>query len=70
MHRLFSITSLAFFLGGCGTEVAGTAAVSGTTKAQEAKQAQQNVERVRQKLDAANQTGQERQAEAEKTMGY
>ena len=69
MYRLL-VTTLALFIGGCGAEVASTASVSGAAKAQEAKQAQQNMERFQKKLDASTQTGQERAAEAEKTMGY
>ena len=69
MHRIL-VTTLALIVGGCGAEVASTAAVSGAARAQEAKQAQQNMERFQQKLDSATQAGQERAAEAEKTMGY
>jgi hypothetical protein len=57
-------------MAGCGAEVASTAAVSGAARAQEARQAQQNMERLQQKLDTATQAGQERAAEAEKSMGY
>ena len=69
MHRIL-VTTLALFIAGCGAEVASTAAVSGAAKAQEARQAQQNMERFQQKLDAATQAGQERATEAEKTPGY
>jgi hypothetical protein len=69
MHRLL-LTVLAFCIGGCGAEVASTAASGGVSKAQEVRQAQQNLERAQQKLDAATRVGQERAAEAEKSVGY
>jgi len=69
MHRIL-LTALAFCIGGCGAEVASTAASSGVSKAQEARQAQQNLERFQKKLDTATQAGQERVAETEKSMGY
>ena len=69
MHRIL-VTTLALFIAGCGAEVASTAAVSGAAKAQEAKQVQQNMERLQKKLDTATQAGQERAAETEKSMGY
>jgi len=68
MYRLL-VTTLALFIGGCGAEIASSAAVSAAARAQEAKQAQQNMERFQQKLDSATQAGQERTAEAEKAMG-
>ena len=70
MHRLLVTTLTLFFLGGCGAEVASSAAVSGAAKAQEARQAQQNMERIQKKLDTATQAGQERAAETEKSMSY
>jgi len=69
MRRLL-VTILALCVTGCGAEVLGTAAVSGASRAQEAKQAQQNIERIQKKLDAAVHTGQERAAEADKAGGY
>ena len=69
MHRILVI-ALALFMGGCGAEVASSAAVSAAAKAQEARQAQQNLERIQQRLDAATRVGQERAAEAEKAAGY
>jgi len=67
-HRL--VTTLAFFLSGCGAEVVSTEAVSGMAKAQEAKLGQQNLEGVQKKPAGAKQTAQERSAEAEKPIGY
>ncbi len=61
---LFLVSSLA--LGGCGVEVAGTAAVSGVGKAEEARQAQQSLENVKQKLNSATDAMQQRANEAEK----
>ncbi len=69
MHRIL-LTALAFCIGGCGAEVASTAASSGVSKAQKARQAQQNLERFQKKLDTATQAGQERVDETEKSMGY
>jgi len=69
MQRML-VTSLALFIGGCGAEVASTAAVSGAAKAQEARQAQQDKERLQQKLDGAAQAAQERAGDAERTQGY
>ena len=68
MYRFLAV-AVCLLLCGCGVEVAGTAAVSGATKAQEAKQAQQNLERIQQKLDAATQTGQQRLTDADKAAG-
>jgi PBP1b-binding outer membrane lipoprotein LpoB len=69
MHRAL-VTILAFFLSGCGAEVASTAAVSGVAKAQEARQAQQTKEQFQKKLDAAMQATQQQAHEAEKGAGY
>jgi len=65
MYRYLAV-AVSLVLSGCGVEVAGTAAVSGVAKAQEAKQAQQNLERFQQKLDAATQAGQQRLTDADK----
>jgi PBP1b-binding outer membrane lipoprotein LpoB len=65
MHR-YLVVAVSLLFSGCGVEVAGTAAVSGATKAQEAKQAQQNLERFQQKLDAATQAGQQQLTDADK----
>ncbi len=69
MHRILVI-ALTLFSCGCGAETVGSAATGAAAKAQEAKQAQQNMERIRQKLDAATQAGQERAAETGKSMDY
>jgi len=69
MHRIL-VTVLALFVTGCGAEVLGTAAIGGATKVQEAKQAQQNMERLQKQIDTAAQTRQERAADAEKAAGY
>jgi len=69
MQRILVITA-ALFISGCGAEVASTAAVSGVAKAQEAKQAQQTMERFQKKLDGAMQAGQERATESERAAGY
>jgi len=61
---------LALFISGCGIEVASTAAVSGVAKAQEAKQAQQTMDQVKNKLDAATQARQQQTNEAERVTGY
>lgn len=63
------ISFLTLLLPGCGAEVAGTAAVSGAAQAQEAQQAKQTVERVQQRLDAANQTARQQLDAAEKASG-
>lgn len=61
---LFLITG--FMLSGCGLEVAGTAAVSGVNRAEEARQAQKNLENVKQKLNTATDAMQQRAAEGER----
>jgi uncharacterized protein YceK len=63
------IVMLTCLLAGCGAEVVGTAAVTGAARAQEAQQARQTMERVQQRLDAANQTAQEQRDAAEKASG-
>jgi PBP1b-binding outer membrane lipoprotein LpoB len=68
MYRYLAV-AVSLVLSGCGVEVAGTAAVSAVGKAQEAKQAQQDLERIQQKLDAAAQSGQQRLTDAEKAVG-
>ena len=61
---LFLFSSLV--LGGCGVEVASTAAVSGVSKAEEARQAQQTMDNTRQRINAATEALQQRAAEGEK----
>lgn len=56
-------------LTGCGVEVAGTAAVTGAAGVQDAQQAKQTMERVQQRLDAADQTARQRLDETEKASG-
>lgn len=70
MQRLLPVAILTIFIAGCGAEVAGTAAAGATAKARESKQAQQNRERLQQKLDTVTQAGQERAAGTEKTPDY
>jgi PBP1b-binding outer membrane lipoprotein LpoB len=69
MHRTL-VTALALFVSSCGAEMAGTAAVNGVAKAQEAKQAQQTVEQFQKKLDAATHAAQQQANEADKATGY
>lgn len=68
MHRTLTLL-LAFVLTGCGVEVAGTAAVTGAAQVQDARQAKQTMEQVRQRLDAANQTAQQQLEDADKATG-
>ena len=68
MHRTL-VTVLAFFVSGCGVEVAGTAAMVGVTNAQAARQAQQTREQFQQRLDAATQATQQRLNETERSSG-
>jgi hypothetical protein len=69
MHRTL-VTVLALIVCGCSAEVASTAAVNATLKAQEAKQAQQTMDQVQKKLDAVAQTAQQQTNEVEKATGY
>jgi F0F1-type ATP synthase membrane subunit b/b' len=50
-------------------ELAGTAAVSGVSRAQEARQAQQTLKQFEQRLDAANRAAQQHRDAAEKDAG-
>lgn len=65
----YTVMVFALLLNGCGVELAGTAAVSGVGKAQEAKQAVQDLQRFQQKLDAANQASQQQRDAAERASG-
>ena len=60
---------LSLLLAGCGAEVAGTAAVSGVTRAQEAQQAGQQLDQFQQRLDTANQVEQQQRDAAERANG-
>ncbi len=53
-------------LNGCGLEVAGTAAIGGVTKAEEARQAQKTLESVKLKINAAAEATQQQASEGEK----
>lgn len=68
MQRI-AIAVVCLAMNGCGVEVAGTAAVSGTSKAQEAQQAQKSLDQVQRQLDSATQAGQQRLLEADKAAG-
>lgn len=61
MRRVLPLI-LVLMLSGCGAEVAGTAAVVGKTKVEEAKQAQQHREKIQQRLDAATELERQRRA--------
>jgi outer membrane lipopolysaccharide assembly protein LptE/RlpB len=65
MIRTSAILLAFALLAGCGAEVAGTAAVGGAIKAEELRQANQTKQQVQQRLDAAMQNLQQRQAGAE-----
>ena len=65
----YTVLVLALLLNGCGAELAGSAAVSGVGKGQEARQAQQNMQHFQQKLDAANQASQQQRDAAERAAG-
>jgi len=65
----YTVLVLALLLSGCGVELAGGAAVSGVGKAQETRQAQQNLQHFQQKLDAANQASQQQRDAAERAAG-
>ena len=69
MHRTL-VTVLALIVSGCSAEVASTAAVNATLKAQEAKQAQQTMDQVQKKLDAAAQAAQQQANDVDKGTGY
>jgi len=60
---------LSLLLAGCGAEVAGTAAVSGVTRAQEAQQVRQQLDQFQQRLDTANQVEQQQRDAAERANG-
>lgn len=68
MHR-YLIVAVGLLLSGCGAEVAGTAAIGGVSKVQEAQQAQKTLEQVQRQVDAATQAGQQRLTDAEKASG-
>jgi uncharacterized protein YpuA (DUF1002 family) len=68
MHR-YLIVAISLLFSGCGVEVAGTAAISGVSKAQEAQQAQKSLGQVQQQLDAASQAGQKRLTDVDKAAG-
>jgi hypothetical protein len=59
------VITFVFALSACGLESAGTAVVVGKTKAQEAKQGQQTVNDVRERLEKSQQDHQEAQRKAE-----
>lgn len=65
MRRILPFVLLSL-LTGCGAEVAGTAAVSGAAAVQDARQAKQTMERVQQRIEAADQTARQQLDEAEK----
>ena len=64
--RPYHAMALALLVGGCGADVATTAATSAALKAQEAKEAQKTLDQYQQKLDAAAQAERSRMEEAEK----
>lgn len=64
MHRHL-IALLAVVLGGCGVEVAGTAATVGAGRVEEARQAQQTREQFERRLDTAVQAAQQQREAAE-----
>ncbi|MBA3032412.1 MAG: hypothetical protein KKF85_13475 [Gammaproteobacteria bacterium] len=62
---------LIVFLMGCGIETAGTAATVATLKAQEAKQGQEDKEKIVNQLDAVSNQAEQRLKEADnKSAGY
>jgi hypothetical protein len=64
MPRYFLLVLLA--LGGCGLDVAGSAATTAAASAQEARQARQTEARVRQQLDDAARLNQQHLDDAER----
>lgn len=60
------LLALTLALGGCGLDVAGSAATTAAASAQQARQAQQTEARVRQQLDTAAQVTQQHLDDAEK----
>lgn len=65
MHRFISAGFLIVALTGCGADVVSTAVTEAQLSAQQAKQAKQLEDQVRDQLDAAMQTGQDRMRRAE-----
>lgn len=63
MHAILALI-IALGMIGCGAEVAGTAAVVGTTQVQNAEQAQKQMNQINERLDAA-QHDMQRRMEAE-----
>ena len=65
MNRLMSLALLTVALTGCGADVVSTAVTEAQLSAQQAKQAQQLKDQVRNQLNAAMQTEQDRLRRAE-----
>ena len=65
MNRLISLALLTVALTGCGADVVSTAVTEAQLSAQQAKQAQQLKDQVRNQLNAAMQTEQDRLRRAE-----
>jgi len=65
MKRVISSLFLSITLAGCGADLVGTAATEAALSAQQAKQGQQLQEQVRNQLDAAMRTEQDRLRQAE-----
>lgn len=66
MRRIAFFVFSSIVLAGCGLEVAGTAAIGGVSKAEEARQAQKTLENVKLKINAATEATQQQAAEGEK----
>lgn len=63
----FLILLLPALVGGCGAEVAGTAAVTGAARAREAEALQPLPDKIRQDIDAVAASARNRLEEAERT---
>lgn len=70
MNRFILSVFLTVVLTGCGADVVSTAATEAQLSAQQTRQAQQLKERVRNQLDAAMQTEQDRMRRAEEEANY
>lgn len=64
--RIATALCLLLILGGCGLDVASSAATGAATKAEEIKQAEKTKAQIQQRLDAANQAAERQRQEMEK----
>lgn len=64
--RIYTTLYFLLILGGCGLDVASSAATGAATKAEEIKQAEKTKAHIQQRLDAATQAAEQQRQEMEK----